>query len=41
MKKNTQYIFVKSFTRNGVTYHAADYGKKAFRIPVDKLNKRK
>ncbi len=41
MQKNTEYIFVKSYTRNGVTYYAADYGKKAFRIPVDKLKKRK
>ncbi len=34
-----KYIFVKSFTRNGTTYYAKDYGKKAFRIPVKSLKK--
>ena len=28
------YIFVKHITRNGVTYYASDYGKKAFRIKI-------
>lgn len=28
------YRFITKFTRNGVTYYAKDYGKKAFRIPV-------
>ena len=30
------YIFRASFTRNGVTYYARDYGKKAFKIYIDK-----
>lgn len=26
------YIFRASFTKNGITYYAKDYGKKAFKI---------
>ena len=33
MHKN--YIFRASFTKNGITYYAKDYGKKAFRIYID------
>ena len=36
MAKVEEYIFVKYITRNGVTYYAEDYGKKAFRIKVTK-----
>lgn len=28
----TEYIFVASYTKNGKTYRASDYGKKAFKI---------
>nr|DAY97259.1 MAG TPA: hypothetical protein [Caudoviricetes sp.] len=38
-KSKKGYIFVKHYTRNGVTYYAKDYGKKAFRIPVSSLKK--
>ncbi len=31
-----KYIFRPYVTRDGVTYWAKNYGKKAFRIPVDK-----
>lgn len=27
-----EYVFIKSFTRNGITYYASNYGKKAFKI---------
>lgn len=30
------YILRASFTRNGVKYYAKDYGKRAFRIYIDK-----
>lgn len=30
------FIFRASFTRNGVTYYARDYGKRAFKIYIDK-----
>jgi hypothetical protein len=40
-KKNKNVIFVSHYTRNGVTYYAKDYGKKAFAIPADSLKKRK
>lgn len=30
------YIFRASYTKNGVTYYARDYGKKAFKIWIDK-----
>ena len=33
-KKITGYIFRASFTRDGVTYYAKDYGKRAFKIPI-------
>lgn len=33
MKK--KYILRASFIKNGVKYYAKDYGKRAFRIPVD------
>lgn len=33
-KRVVGYIFRASFTRDGVTYFARDYGKKAFLIPV-------
>jgi hypothetical protein len=33
-KKVKYWIFRAQFTRNGITYYARDYGKKAFRIPV-------
>jgi len=33
-KKSDDFIFVKHITRNGVTYYASDYGKKAFKIRV-------
>ena len=36
-KKHVQYVFRSSITINGVTYYAKDYGKKAFKIPVNKL----
>ncbi len=29
-----KFIFRASFTKNGVTYYAKDYGKRAFKIPV-------
>ena len=32
MKK---YIFKASFTKDGITYYAKNYGKKAFKIPID------
>ena len=38
-KKNKNVIFVSHYTRNGVTYYAKDYGKKAFAIPADSLKK--
>ena len=41
MKNNRKIIFVTHYTRNGVTYYAKDYGKKAFPIPADSLKKRK
>lgn len=34
--KKSGYIFVTKFTKNGVTYYAKDYGKKAFRIPANR-----
>lgn len=34
------YIFTTKITRDGVTYYAKDYGKKAFRFYVDN-NRRK
>lgn len=30
------YIFRASFTRKGITYYARDYGKKAFKIYINK-----
>ena len=33
-KNSNDFIFVKHITRNGVTYYASDYGKKAFKIKV-------
>jgi hypothetical protein len=33
-KAISHWIFRTHFTRNGVTYYARDYGKRAFRIPV-------
>lgn len=30
--KKGYYIFRTSFTKDGVTYYAKDYGKKAFKI---------
>ncbi|CAL7888153.1 hypothetical protein FUSNEC_GEN_129_09405 [Fusobacterium necrophorum subsp. funduliforme] len=30
------YIFRASFTKNGVTYYARDYGKRAFKIWIGK-----
>lgn len=35
MGKKNGYILRASFTKNGVTYFAKDYGKRAFRIPVN------
>lgn len=35
------FIFVTKFTRNGVTYYAKDYGKRAFRIYIDEAEKKK
>lgn len=29
------YIYRASFTKNGVTYYARNYGKKAFKIKVN------
>jgi len=29
---SVEYIFVSSYTKNGKTYRASDYGKKAFKI---------
>lgn len=29
---NEEYIFISSYTKNGKTYRASDYGKKAFKI---------
>lgn len=29
-----KYIYRASFTKDGVTYYAKDYGKKAFKIQV-------
>ena len=38
--KQQKVIFCTHFTRDGVTYYAKDYGKKAFRFYVDpKSNK--
>jgi hypothetical protein len=31
---NYVYVFRKSFKKNGKTYYAANYGKKAFRMKV-------
>ncbi len=31
-KKAGYYIFRASYTKNGVTYYAKDFGKKAFKI---------
>lgn len=36
-KQHIQYVFRSSITINGVTYYAKNYGKKAFKIPVNKL----
>lgn len=39
MNKNSKkghYIFRASYTKNGITYFAKDYGKKAFKFWVDK-----
>jgi len=36
-KKHIQYVFRSSITVNGVTYYAKNYGKKAFKILVNKL----
>lgn len=36
-KKHIQYVFRSSITINGVIYYAKNYGKKAFKIPVNKL----
>ena len=33
-EKIVRYIWRASFTRNGVTYYAKNYGKKAFKIPI-------
>jgi len=33
-EKIVKYIWRASFTRNGVTYYAKNYGKKAFKIPI-------
>ena len=35
--KKTEYVFRTKITINGVEYHAKDYGKKAFKIPVNRL----
>lgn len=35
------YIYRTSYTRDGITYYAKDYGKKAFRFWVDKKNNNK
>lgn len=36
---NKGYIFVTHFTRDGITYYAKDYGKRAFRIPADSFKR--
>lgn len=35
------YIFRASFTKNGVTYYAKDYGKKAFKLWVGTKSKKR
>lgn len=35
-----QVVFCTHFTRNGVTYYAKDYGKRAFRFLVDPKTKK-
>ena len=35
MTKKRNFIFRASFTKNGITYYASDYGKKAFLIYID------
>jgi len=32
--KSGKYILRASFTKNGVTYYAKDYGKRAFKIYI-------
>ena len=32
LEDETEYIFITSYTKNGKTYSASDYGKKAFKI---------
>ena len=37
MKNNKRilyYIYRTYYTKNGVTYYASDYGKKAWKIPI-------
>ena len=36
-EKDTQYVYRSKITINGITYYAKAYGKKAFKIPVNKL----
>ena len=39
-KKNTVYIFRTSITlKDGTKIYAKDYGKKAFRIPLNTIKK--
>ena len=39
MVKNDKikYVFRTKITINGVEYYAKDYGKKAFKIPINRL----
>lgn len=34
--KKGLYVLRASFTKNGVTYYAKDYGKKCFKIYINK-----
>lgn len=35
------YIFCTKITRDGVTYYARDYGKRAFRIYIDEADQKR
>lgn len=35
------YFFCTKITRNGVTYYARDYGKRAFRIYINETDKKR
>lgn len=34
-QKSGHYIYVTHYTKNGKTYYARDYGKKAFRFFIE------